>query len=83
MQWFLQNISIGENLFRLRKQKGYSQEELTVKLHLHGSTMSQNTYSKIERGERNIKISDFIALKIIYDVDYSEFFKGLEPPADS
>ena len=42
-----------------------------------GSNMSRSTYSKIETGTRNIRISDFIALKQIYDVDFSEFFTGL------
>jgi len=41
--------------------------------------MSRSTYSKIELGIRNIRISDFLALKVIYDVDYSEFFEGLLP----
>lgn len=80
MQWFLQDISIGNNLKRLRQQSGYSQEELVVKLHLMGSSMSRSTYSKIETGSRNIRISDFLALQRIYNVDFSEFFTGLLPP---
>lgn len=42
-----------------------------------GGNMSRSTYSKIETGARNIRISDFIALKMIDDVDFSEFFVGL------
>lgn len=79
MQWFLQDISIGKNLKRLRKQFGYSQSDLVTKLHLMGSYMSRSTYSKVESGSRNIRISDFLALKQIYDVDFSEFFAGLLP----
>ena len=79
MQWFLQDISIGNNLKRLRKQFGYSQSDLVTKLHLMGSYMSRSTYSKVESGSRNIRISDFLALKQIYDVDFSEFFAGLLP----
>lgn len=77
MQWFIQDVNIGENLKILRKRFGYSQSELVTKLHLMGSSMSRSTYSKIERGIRNIRISDFLALKQIYDVDFSEFFVGL------
>lgn len=79
MQWFLQDISIGENLKALRERSGYSQSDLVTKLHLMGSNMSRSTYSKIETGTRNIRISDFLALKQIYGVDYSEFFVGLLP----
>lgn len=78
-QWFLQDISIGENLRRLRENAGYSQAQLTAKLRLTGGNMSRSTYSKIETGSRNIRISDLIALKLIYEVDFSEFFIGLIP----
>ncbi len=77
MQWFLQDVSIGDNLKKLREKSGYSQAELVARLHLMGSSMSRSTYSKIETGTRNIRISDFLALKQIYNVDYSEFFMGL------
>ena len=66
MQWFIQDVNIGKNLRSLREQ-------------LMGSNMSRSTYSKIETGNRNIRISDFLALKQIYDVDFSEFFVGLLP----
>lgn len=42
--------------------------------------MSRETYSKIETGARNIRISDFIALREVFDAEYSEFFKDLLPP---
>ncbi len=79
MQYFLQDINIGNNLKTLRKRFGYSQSELVTKLQLMGSNVSRSTYSKIEAGTRNIRISDFIALKQIYNVDFSEFFIGLLP----
>ena len=82
MQWILQDISIGENLKILRERFGYSQSELVAKLHLMGSNMSRSTYSKIETGTRNIRISDFLALKQIYGVDFSEFFIGLLPDSE-
>lgn len=44
-----------------------------------GSNISRSTYSEIETGTRNIRISDFIALKQIYNVEFSEFFIGLLP----
>ena len=79
MQWFIQDVNIGKNLRSLREQFGYSQYKLVVKLQLMGSNISRSTYSKIENGNRNIRISDFLALKQIYDVDFSAFFVGLMP----
>lgn len=79
MQWFIQDINMGENLRKLRKEYGFTQGQLVARLHLMGSDMSRSTYSKIETGARNIRISDFLALKLIYDVDYSVFFSGLIP----
>ena len=82
MQWFIQDVNIGNNLRSLREQFGYSQYKLVVKLQLMGSNISRSTYSKIENGNRNIRISDFLALKQIYDVDFSEFFIGLLPDSE-
>ena len=42
----------------------------------------RSTYSKIETGTRNIRISEFLALKQIYNVDFSEFFIGLLPDSE-
>ena len=46
-------------------------------MQLLGSTMSRSTYSKIELGAGNLKVSDLIALKQIYNADYAEFFEGI------
>lgn len=45
-------------------------------------TSNGQQYVKIETGTRNIRISDFLALKQIYGVDFSEFFIGLLPDSD-
>ncbi len=37
--------------------------------------MSRSTLANIETGRRNVKASDLKALKIIFDVDYDEFFE--------
>ncbi len=55
---------------------------LVAKLHLMGNNMSRSIYSKIETGTRNIRISDFLVLKQIYGVDFSEFFIGLLPDSE-
>lgn len=73
----LRNKGLPENLLRLRNDKGISQYELVSEMQLLGSTISRSTYAKIELGERNIKVTDLVALQKIYDVDYAEFFKGI------
>lgn len=52
-----------------------TQKKVIEKLELMGGLMSRNTLANIEAGRRNIKASDIKALKILFDVDYEEFFK--------
>jgi len=40
-----------------------------------GSEMSRSTLANIEVGRRNIKASDLKALKVLFDVDYTAFFR--------
>lgn len=73
----LRNMEFHNNLLRLRKASGLSQYELVAEMQLLGSTISRSTYAKIERGERNIKVTDLVALQNIYNVDFAEFFTGI------
>lgn len=79
MEKLIQDVSLGKNLQNLRKQKGFTQEGLCAKLSLVGRPMSQANYAHIERGARNIFVSDLIAIKQILGVEYEEIFQGLEP----
>ena len=75
MQYVLQDINIGENLLKLRKQNKMTQEQVVAKIQLLGSGMSRATYSKIETGNRNIKASDIVALAQVFDVSIDELFR--------
>lgn len=75
MQWILQDISLGRNIQRIRMEKNMTQMEVVGQLQLMGSMMLRSTLSNIETGRRNIKASDLKALKILFDVEYDEFFK--------
>lgn len=79
MSKILQDISIGGNLQRLRKAKGYTQRQVCAALELLGRPMRQSTYAQIETGARNIFVSDLIALKRILGFSYDDIFKDLEP----
>jgi len=52
-----------------------TQIEVVEQLQLMGSMMSRSTLANIEAGRRNIKASDLKALQVLFDVEYSEFFK--------
>jgi len=73
----LQNADLHINLLRLRKASGLSQYDLVAQMQLLGSTISRSTYAKIELGDRNVKVTDLVALQKIYSVDFSEFFEGI------
>lgn len=79
MAKILQDISIGVNLRTIRTTKGLTQSEVCAQMAHLGRPMLQSTYAQIESGSRNIFVSDLIALKRIFDVEYSDFFNGLEP----
>jgi len=72
-----QDISIGDNLKRLRKDNGLSQEELASKLQIMGISVSREMISQMELGRYNIRVSILVALKQIYKVSFDEFFEGL------
>ena len=75
MQWILQDIPLGRNMQTIRMARNMTQMQVVEKMQLLGSSMSRSTYANIESGRRNIKASDLKALKTIFDVDYSEFYK--------
>lgn len=69
---------MGDNLRRLRKDSGISQEKLCAELQRRGCDIGRTTYEKYERGELNIRASVIIELRKIYNCDYDEFFQGLD-----
>ena len=77
MQYLLQDYNIGKNLLKLRKLSGLTQAEVLNQLQLLGSSMSRDTYAKIETGKRNIKVSDIISLKKVFNTTYDALFEGI------
>ena len=69
---------MGDNLRRLRKNSGFSQEKLCAELQRRGCDIGRTTYEKYERGELNIRASVIIELRKIYHCSYDEFFHGLD-----
>ncbi len=78
MQWILQDLNIGQNLRILRQQHLLSQAQLVAQMQILGSAMSDVTaYNKIERGYRNIRVSDLVILSKIYHCSFDDFFQNL------
>lgn len=77
MNKIIANKQFSENLKRIRKQSGLTQEQTVTKLQLLGSPISRSTYSIIEMGKGNIYVSDLIGLQQIFNVDFKEFFEGI------
>lgn len=70
--------NMGDNLRRMRIDKGISQEKLCAELQRRGCDIGRTTYAKYEAGELNIRASVIIELRKIYDCTFDDFFKGLD-----
>jgi len=77
MKKILSDKTFGQNLQKIRLEKGLTQEQTVAKLQLLGSPLTRGTYSLIELGRGNIYISDLVGLKQIFSIDYSDFFDGV------
>ena len=70
--------NMGDNLRRLRIDKGVSQEKLCAELQRRGCDIGRTTYAKYEAGELNIRASVIIELRKIYNCTFDDFFEGLD-----
>ena len=70
--------NMGDNLRRLRIDKGISQEKLCAELQRRGCDIGRTTYAKYEAGELNIRASVIIELRKIYNCNFDDFFDGLD-----
>ena len=74
---------LGQNIRRIRAERGLTQEQTVAKLQVLGSPLSRSTYSLIEMGRGNLFVNDLVALKMVFQVDYDEFFRGIGPSRQS
>ena len=70
--------NMGDNLRRLRIDKGISQEKLCAELQRRGCDIGRTTYAQYEAGELNIRASVIIELRKIYNCTFDDFFEGLD-----
>lgn len=65
-------IDIGGNIRRIRKNKGYGQTELVRMLQLQGTSMTRETLVKIERGIQHISASQLKGIRDVLETSYDE-----------
>lgn len=75
-----QDIHIGNNIRELRKRAHLTQEQVTAHLQLQGIDISRSSYSQIECGTYNIRISELVALAKLFQTDYNAFFENINIP---
>lgn len=80
MQKLKQDLAIGHNIQNIRRGQGLTQDQVVSKMQLLGCNLSRITYSKMERGVYSIRVSELVALSVIFSVDFNSFFEGLKPP---
>lgn len=68
-------IRIGENIRRVRLERGIGQTELVRMLQLEGVEMTRETLVKIESGIQHIQAVQLRALRDALDTSYDELLK--------
>lgn len=73
----INDISIGNNIRDLRKLSQLTQEQVVAQLQLRNLATTRSTYSQMEAGTYNIRISELIALSDILNADFNTIFSNL------
>ena len=77
MQKIRPDLDLGNAIQKLRRKNKMTQDAVLTKLQLMNIPISKSTYSKIETNRMNIKVSELIALKIIFNASFDDFFNDL------
>ena len=65
-------VQLGENIRRLRRKKGISQEELG-----HISNLDRTYISGIERGQRNVSLLSIVEIARALNVTVTRLLRGI------
>lgn len=77
-QYLISDLNVSENIVKLRKSAGMTQNYVAIQLQTKGLNISRSRLSMIELGRLNVPVAVLVALKMIFKCDYSSFFDGLE-----
>ncbi|MBC6165037.1 helix-turn-helix transcriptional regulator [Listeria booriae] len=77
MQKIRPDMDIGKNIQRLRNDSKMTQDQVVAKMNVMGLNISKSTYAKLETNRMNIRVSELVALKIIFNAEFNDFFEDL------
>ena len=72
------DIDIGKNIARLRKQMNIKQTDMVAKLQTSGVDISVYSYNRIEKGTQNPTVLFLLACCHILDCDMNMIFASLD-----
>ena len=65
---------IGDNIRKLRKKAGYTQDYVATKLQLVGLDITRSCLAKIEVGQRHIYADELFYIKEVLGVSFEDIF---------
>lgn len=77
MQKIRPDMDIGKNIQRLRNDSKMTQDQVVAKMNVMGLNISKSTYAKLETNRMNIRVSELVALKMIFNAEFNDFFEDL------
>lgn len=66
---------VGKNVRALRKEKGWSQEQMAAKLQVCGCDVTRSALAKIEAGQRHVYLYEIYRIREVLDCSYNDLFK--------
>ena len=70
----VRDVNIGQNIKKIRKERGLKQTDVIAKLQLLGIEISVYSYSKIENGKQNPTVSLLVGLTEVFGCDFNGLF---------
>ena len=78
MQKLRPDMNIGGNIQKIRYSRKLTQDQVIAKMNLMGIQISKSTYAKLETNRMNIKVSELVTMKEIFECEFNDFFEGLK-----
>ena len=77
MQKLRPDMNIGGNIQKIRYSRKLTQDQVIAKMNLMGIQISKSTYAKLETNRMNIKVSELVSMKEIFECEFNDFFEEL------